>query len=239
MVSHISHDWFMILMMLLLSFKNTACFSSARIRIGHPVNHLFKSQRPAFVTNIPNGPYISQQSDPNRLVMSSNIFKQLEGNWIFSRQLNSRLPSCPSGVVTGNVQFSRQSREADGTMISSDHGDYDLVYHEKGLFQASVGKFEVSNSYIYAMNDRDETIEIFFKPESNLPGRGKPFITLNLKGDGRTWHACADHLCIVDKYNATYTFSLGANEELKDVEIVFEVQGPNKDYDSVTLLTRG
>jgi hypothetical protein len=68
------------------------------------------------------------------------------------------------------------------------------------------------------------------------PGARDEDGVLSSIADARGWTSTANHLCGEDMYHAAYTFAF-AGLRMKDIYIVFDAQGPSKDYRSVTKLT--
>lgn len=97
-------------------------------------------------------------------------------------------------------------------------------------------KFEASQSYLYSYNDFDDSLDISFSTVGNPTVIDRHFLTLNLKPSNLGWVAQAKHLCGEDNYYANYTFNMeGYN--CRSIDIIFDVEGPAKNYRSITKLT--
>ena len=68
-------------------------------------------------------------------------------------------------------------------------------------------------------------------------GRGGLFVSLRLAAGKRGWEGSAVHPCVRDMYDCHYRFAF-AGLGLAEVEMTFHVKGQQKDYTSVTRLTR-
>jgi hypothetical protein len=171
-----------------------------------------------------------QQPSSHTNPLALDIFLSLEGKWKLQRSLDSRLASSPSGTVEGIVDF---------TKLNADDLVSDFLYTETGKFSSRHGVFDVSNRYVYAYNDAEKRIDIYFVSETGK-SRGKPFIPLNLAQavDEFSYCATSDHLCVKDMYTANYSFTLDESRSVDSMEIIFNVVGPSKDYQSKTIITR-
>ena len=176
------------------------------------------------------------------------VFRSLLGTWKLERDLDSRLPTHPSGHFSGTAQFLLRQKTTDGLRCAeqggSDLSDSDedgtgleYLYVEDGEFKTNLGfGFRATRRYVWRYDEKKESLSVWFaKP--NDPKRADylfheiDFLQPNQgrDGDGGGWKAKAGHLCIDDYYNVKYNFAFKA-VNLKDWSIEYTVNGPKKDY---------
>jgi tRNA A64-2'-O-ribosylphosphate transferase len=180
------------------------------------------------------------------------LFASLQNNnasWQFKRTLDSKLPTHPSGTVTGIATFT-----------ITRPGDTTLLYAEEGEFVTDTGlSFTARRKYVYRLEDANTEpyISVHFfddeKPGSqanggeNGDGVGGLFVEMGdlIQGsqDG-DWEAKSKetHLCGQDLYAASWSFSRAMASEMKSNgekwwEVRYDVKGPKKDYVSETRYT--
>ena len=160
--------------------------------------------------------------------MPAVICSSLAGSqWSFERSLVSRIPTMPSGTVTGTASFT--------TIFSNESGDKELLFSEQGSFVTDSGlKLEVSAFYVYVYSAEKDSLEIFFADKETHSKKDYLFVPLKLQASATGWTASAFHRCSADGYQAEFTFAM---KGLKVREIVanFDVSGPHKDYFSHTI----
>ena len=166
------------------------------------------------------------------------VFRSLLGEWSLERDLNSRLPSHPSGHFSGTAKFLLRKGTKDGRENFKGDLGQEYLYIEDGDFKASNGMtFRATRRYIWRYDDATDTLSVWFtKPEDQkmadylfhqvefvVPPPGEA------GDDSQGWEANAGHLCIEDFYNVKYNFAFNA-VNLKEWSIGYTVSGPKKDY---------
>ncbi|KAG6000878.1 hypothetical protein E4U54_001248 [Claviceps lovelessii] len=176
------------------------------------------------------------------------VFRSLLGTWKLERDLNSRLPTHPSGHFSGTAQFLLRERTPDGLRCaesragpdlsnSDEHGTgLEYLYVEDGEFRTDQGfGFRATRRYVWRYDDEKESLSVWFtKP--NDPKRADylfheiEFLRPSQDCDGGGgWTARAGHLCIDDYYDVKYNFAFQA-VNLENWSIEYTVNGPKKDY---------
>lgn len=178
--------------------------------------------------------------------MPKLVLKSILGKWSFDRHI-VHLQSRKVERVYGTVKFSkyRDSLDPDNAEELSrinDTEDNPVLYREDGWYEITPAqKFEVFREYMYEC--RGDTLEIFF-----VEGGERTYLFLSLKfvpettsetasshDDGAWVEATSDHLCIKDLYSATFRVKLSGSSA-SEIIIKYRVKGPNKDYESTTIL---
>ncbi|KAL3938850.1 MAG: hypothetical protein SGBAC_006327, partial [Bacillariaceae sp.] len=98
-------------------------------------------------------------------------------------------------------------------------------------------ELNVFREYDYVVpENNDGVLEIYF-----MEGGERTYMFLSLKfqkqDDQGYWIASNDHLCIKDLYQGTFRVKLDGLTAT-DVIITYRVEGPAKDYESTTIMTR-
>ncbi|GLI62995.1 hypothetical protein VaNZ11_005853, partial [Volvox africanus] len=176
--------------------------------------------------------------------VASAVFYALAGEWALRRQIVSRLPSSPSGEVTGRARFTTIS-EADFAPAVGGAGGLSYLYDEQGQFAIQGGAvMRVRREYVYTYDSTADRVDVYFTDVGLR--RGEFFHSLrflppeppqNGDGGGGCWRAVGDHLCVRDMYDASYRFSF-QGFQLREFEIEFQVKGPKKDYTATATYTR-
>ncbi|CAJ1949003.1 unnamed protein product [Cylindrotheca closterium] len=171
---------------------------------------------------------VSKSPDRMPQVVASAIV----GEWDFDRNIVhlSDKSSSPTGNkrerVHGTIKYSR-SKKLDS-----------VKYREDGLYELAPGKeLNVFREYDYVVPDNnDGVLEIYF-----MDGGERTYMFLSLKfqkqDDEGYWVASNDHLCIKDLYQGTFRVKLDGLTA-KEIIITYRVEGPAKDYESTTIMTR-
>jgi Family of unknown function (DUF6314)/Flavin-binding monooxygenase-like len=163
------------------------------------------------------------------------IFRALQGKWNLTREVQSAIPTYPSGVFTGEANMYPRKPTEEGYAA-------EFLYTEKGELVTLQGlRMTGSRSYVYRLSEFEaQTITAWFvKPESGSKEVDYIFHELRFDekasekekdGWGTGWRAKASHhLCVEDHYDAEYWFQMHAIE-VKEWGIGYTVKGPNKDY---------
>ncbi|EHK18044.1 uncharacterized protein TRIVIDRAFT_57871 [Trichoderma virens Gv29-8] len=183
--------------------------------------------------------------------VARGVFRSLLGTWRLERDLNSRLPSHPSGKFVGTAQFLLRERTSEGLQCVSDPNsidtcdengggeDLEYLYIEDGEFKTSSGfGFKATRRYIWRYDSKKDTISVWFaKPDDQKRADylfheiefEAPPLDDNKKREKGGWAAKAGHLCIDDYYNVKYNFAFKA-VNLEKWSIEYTVNGPKKDY---------
>jgi tRNA A64-2'-O-ribosylphosphate transferase len=179
---------------------------------------------------------LTTNETPKPATSISKIFKSLEGEWKFHRDLTNHKrttvgdPSTQSfsaGTVSGLATFTFTE-----TVSGVEQNQY--LYSENGVFKQDQGsEFPIHKDYLWKLEREketaEETISIFFVKSD---GKTEDYLyhTLIAKGtNDETVTATADHLCVKDLYQTTYVF-----ERQHRFVVTHEVRGPAKDYTSTT-----
>ncbi|EMD67498.1 hypothetical protein COCSADRAFT_289802 [Bipolaris sorokiniana ND90Pr] len=180
--------------------------------------------------------------------------------WKFTRKLTSKLPSHPSGTVTGTATFTPMTHSSSIPLPT-------LLYAEEGTFSTTTGlSFTARRKYVYQLcpgstpADTEFIAVRFFDDDkmrearqeggvgSDGQGVGGLFVEMGeLAGDDEVVRAKnrETHLCGRDLYAATWAFARdvavkGGEKGEREVwwEVEYEVKGPQKDYTSLTRYTQ-
>jgi hypothetical protein len=152
-----------------------------------------------------------------RLALSALI-----GRWSFERTITEFSTSSSPQRVVGNIVFSVHGPRLDT-----------VLYREDGHLELPTGNtIQVFREYEYLLSD-DGALEIYFIEEGK---RAHLFLSLKFtRAEDGYWVASNDHLCVADLYKGTFKIAfdgIGATE----IRMTYRVKGPNKDYESVTIL---
>lgn len=176
--------------------------------------------------------------------LAYNIFKHIQGTWKITRKIPG------TGFLNGHAIFD-----------SNPNDPYELFYSENGIFVFDDGNsLEASKKYIYRYIDDD--IYVFFheksatssassdssfsSEETTITAPTQEFMTNSLfhkfnitshvyTQSQRFFQFKALHLCKDDNYNVLYEFDLDKPDEFT---IVYDVNGPKKNYLSETLFQK-
>jgi len=164
--------------------------------------------------------------------MPQVVASAIVGDWDFDRNIVhlSGKSSSPTGSkrerVHGTIKYSR-SKKLDS-----------VKYREDGLYEIAPGKeLNVFREYDYVVpENNDGVLEIYF-----MEGGERTYMFLSLKfqkqDDQGYWIASNDHLCIKDLYLGTFRVKLDGLTAT-EIIITYRVEGPAKDYESTTIMTR-
>ena len=162
--------------------------------------------------------------------MATTVISALIGTWTFDRVITDSFTQTTQ-VVTGTIRYSLRH---DGS----------VRYREDGRLKLPNGiELDVFREYDY-IADSDGSLEIKFV-ENGI--RTYRFLSLKFSttvssektegsDDTSNWlTATSDHLCVKDLYTGTFQIQLdGCSAD--SIRITYNVQGPKKDYVSVTNL---
>jgi hypothetical protein len=139
----------------------------------------------------------------------NRIFNSLKGTWILERDVPG------VGALTGEVVF-------------RDMGDNRLLYSEAGKFQVGGQELEALREYIYELRD-GKLVVLYHDPHR----KGDVLHELEFKEEGGDLVARHCHVCHPDTYDITFRLTLEGQ-----VKMSYTVQGPKKDYEIISTLTR-
>lgn len=174
------------------------------------------------------------------------VFRSLLGEWKLSRDLNSRLPSHPSGRFSGVARFHLREGTTDGlpnSRVSEAEAGLGLgleyLYEEDGTFTARDNpglSFRATRRYVWRYDELADKLSVWFARTDDQTRADYLFHEVEFKvpssdeADGeRGWLAKASHLCIEDLYDVHYEFNFNA-VNLKEWKLGYTVNGPKKDY---------
>ncbi|KAH7134232.1 hypothetical protein EDB81DRAFT_803478 [Dactylonectria macrodidyma] len=172
------------------------------------------------------------------------VFRSLLGTWKLERDLESKLPTHPSGHFSGTARFLLREKTSDGLRCAAnpdsteapcdDDGGMEYLYIEEGQFQTGLGfSFTASRRYVWRYDELKDALSVWFAKPDDLQRADYLFHEIEfLKPEAATskgWAAKAGHLCIDDYYDVKYDFGFQA-VNLKQWGIEYTVKGPKKDY---------
>ncbi|EWC43764.1 hypothetical protein DRE_07382 [Drechslerella stenobrocha 248] len=188
-------------------------------------------------------------------LLSRNIFDALGGTWNLRRTILSKLPTSPSGRVTGTATLLPYSWPPHPTFLYSEVGEFKtksgqvLQAYKKYLYHYDEGNVpdweRVSVWYVKEARDNNNGNSQKVEPgsllhrldhEGLLVDDGEP----DMVGEpvSGSWTATASHECGKDQYDATYDFNFKGGE-LRDWRLQYTVKGPEKDYSTDTWFSQG
>ncbi|GLC41090.1 hypothetical protein PLESTM_001154700 [Pleodorina starrii] len=97
--------------------------------------------------------------------VASAVFHDLAGEWALHRRIVSRLPSSPSGEVTGRATFTATAADTSGVYspAAGGAGGLSYLYEEQGQFAMLGGPvMRVRREYVYAYDSTADRIDVFF-----------------------------------------------------------------------------
>ncbi|KAG6007001.1 hypothetical protein E4U21_006521 [Claviceps maximensis] len=181
------------------------------------------------------------------------VFRSLLGTWKLERDLDSRLPTHPSGHFSGTAQFLLREKTPDGLRCAGQEGcdlshsdeegtGLEYLYVEDGEFKTDHGfGFRATRRYVWRYDEDKESLSVWFAKPNDATRADYLFHEIEFlqpdqgsdgdgDGDGDSgWTAKAGHLCIDDYYDVKYNFAFAA-VNLKNWSIEYTVNGPKKDY---------
>ena len=175
----------------------------------------------------PPGPIISKS-------ICEHVFDALGGAWTINREINSALPTCPSGQFSGEAQFARRPPTALGF-------EKEYLYNENGKFITDQSlNFPATRRYVYRYQQASDSITAWFvKPDDNTAvdylfhevrlDDGNELSTHGSLPASCVIKASSYHLCGKDHYTPTYILQL-TEGHLEQWKLVYSVKGPQKDY---------
>lgn len=148
---------------------------------------------------------------------SSHLFKQLNGNWLFKRTIQSDLPDMLSGTVKGSAMFKCTSPD-------------EYHYLETGIFtNLKQQEFSIERAYVYRFAREKARISVYFVDHD---ATDRLFYHLTCSKCAEEIIATGQHLCGRDMYHARYVFKL--DEPTPNFTLTYHVKGPQKAYTAKT-----
>jgi hypothetical protein len=170
------------------------------------------------------------------------VFRSLLGTWKLERDLDSKLPSHPSGHFSGTAQFLLREKTSEGLQCVSGDGQQpqphteglEYLYIEEGEFKTQQGfGFRATRRYVWRYDDKREVLSVWFVKPEDQKRADYLFHEIEFEqpqnGRHKGWAAKAGHLCIDDYYDVKYNFGFKA-VNLNNWTIEYTVKGPKKDY---------
>ncbi|KAI9158178.1 Thiol-specific monooxygenase [Paramyrothecium foliicola] len=170
------------------------------------------------------------------------VFRSLLGTWKLERDLDSKLPTHPSGHFSGTAQFLLRNKTSEGLQCVSggsnpsepDTTGQEYLYIEEGEFKTQQGfGFRASRRYVWRYDDTREVLSVWFVKPEDQKRADYLFHEIEFEqpagGREKGWPAKAGHLCIDDYYDVKYNFAFRA-VNLREWSIEYTVKGPKKDY---------
>jgi dimethylaniline monooxygenase (N-oxide forming) len=148
------------------------------------------------------------------------VLSALIGKWSFQRTIRHFNTDVEQNV-SGTIHYSLHGPQLDT-----------VLYREDGVFRLPNGReMDVFREYEYTENHG--ALEIYFIEDGK---RADLFLGLKFQNKMQEyWEATSDHLCIKDLYKGTFQVTMDGIAASK-VTITYRVNGPSKDYESVTHL---
>jgi Family of unknown function (DUF6314)/Flavin-binding monooxygenase-like len=155
-------------------------------------------------------------------------WRALVGSWSMDRTISecSLAATAPPTTVTGMVQFRHVGTSFDA-----------LRYREDGSMKLPGGsgtELTVFREYDYLVTPDGSNLEIYFVENGK-----RTYLFMGLKfvqqQEKNTWLATSDHLCIKDLYRGTFEVVFDGIS-IEKMTMKYRVQGPAKDYESITVL---
>lgn len=168
------------------------------------------------------------------------VFRSLLGTWKLERDLESKLPTHPSGHFSGTAQFLLRQKTTngmqcaiDGTPASDDEG-LEYLYIEDGEFKTESGfGFKATRRYVWRYDEKRDVLSVWFVKPDDLKRADYLFHEIEFEqpesGRGLGWMGKSGHLCIDDFYDVKYRFQFQA-VNLEEWTVGYNVKGPKKDY---------
>ena len=171
------------------------------------------------------------------------IFDAMIGDWKLSRTIKSAVPTHPSGRLQGSASLLLRD-------VTDDSFDRECIYSEKGDFVTDMGfTMKATRQYVYRYQERSDEISIWFV---KTDGETVDYIFHNLdfeeeasfndllenKPVSSDFSAAGHHFCKPDTYYPEYAFHF-VGDALSTWHIKYKVKGPQKDYISEAIYSRG
>ncbi len=151
-------------------------------------------------------------------IKSFEWFSCLIGSWRLERQIkNFKINKLH--FIKGKVNFSPEKQINTLNYLEEVH------WEDLGL--------DLKREYLYQYDETSDIVKIFYPKQINKPGLQNDLddkweLFLNLEFD-KNLSQCSEHLCGKDLYKAYVNI-----KDKNEFEILYQVIGPDKHYDSVT-----
>jgi hypothetical protein len=157
--------------------------------------------------------------------VAAAVFRGMQGIWTISRRISSHKVSMPGGTFNGTAHFHPRF-PTDATFVA------EYLYIEEGTLALESGpSLPATRRYIYRYNEAEDKISAWFADEDG-ENVGRLFNTWQFEepSSGHLgWVARGHHWCDPDTYKNTCGFRF-KGAMLDNFSIMYEVEGPNKDY---------
>lgn len=204
------------------------------------------------IKSLENSNYSFRREIFNRL---DNSFTYVNGTISFERVPSMPLSDeqilemCSTCSISSSTLSNVVDNDSNELSNNNNHGTETddrifLLYREKGMIELpNKQKFEINQHYIYHYHPQRNTLELFFCKRDNIEMIDYHFLSLHFSRKESSsspllngWVGKNEHLCIKDLYQANFFFQFH-HFFVKNFTIQFDVQGPSKDYTSITELT--
>lgn len=153
----------------------------------------------------------------------SQIFGKLGGIWNIQRTLINKKVASASGTMKGTAVFKPLEKNQ-------------LHYKEEGQLTTDVGdNLKVYREYLYTYNEKEDKIEKYFFEQGKKQHLFYA-LTFEQTSSKKLLKATGAHKCNQDQYSAAYQFI--GDTEFDEFGLAYQVDGPNKDYESNTTYHR-
>lgn len=161
-----------------------------------------------------------------------SIFIALEGRWKMVRNLDSAVPTYPSGIFEGTAVFEKRPS-------TNPEYEAEYLYLENGKLTTQQGlTLTTTRRYVYRLQRDTHEISSWFVKPDDVSTVDYLFHELNFAdtddyqhnaGNAGNLVANGHHLCINDEYRAEYGFH-AREGTLPRWSLRYTVKGPKKDY---------
>ncbi|KAL5122043.1 hypothetical protein ACEQ8H_000260 [Pleosporales sp. CAS-2024a] len=173
----------------------------------------------------------ASQSDAK--FVAAAVFRGMQGIWSMSRKITSRKSSMPGGTFEGMAHF--HPRFPTDAAYAAEY-----LYIEEGALKLDNGaSFPATRRYIYRYNEATDKISAWFAEEdgASVANLFNTWTFEEPSGLFVGWVAKGHHWCDPDTYKNTCEFRF-KGAMLEQFNIVYQVEGPNKDYSHDSTYTR-
>lgn len=209
---------------------------------------------------------IASSALSNHGFVAASVFRNLLGTWRLEREIESKLPSHPSGTFSGTGRFLVRQKTLDGLdsapARASAAGELEYLYIEEGTFESTLGfSFSATRRYVYRYDEAADILSVWFvcvddakkadylfheveflpqSPDASAPASASA--PTPAPGGvpvvrAKGIEAKAGHLCGDDYYSVRYEFGFKA-VNLERWTVGYQVKGPKKDYTLHAVYTR-
>ena len=167
-------------------------------------------------------------------------FRALQGDWEITREIQSAIPTFPSGTLKGTASFHPRYPTLDSNEFLFDR---EYLYVESGTFTTSTGvTMKASRRYVYRYCEASDQLSVWFvKVDNDLAVDYRfhdlAFVKPSEARKEGALVATAEHLCVDDMYRTHYRLPM-RGVSLPAFAVTHTVKGPSKDYIATTRYER-